>query len=57
VLFSATPIYTGPIAKMLDGTDIGFFVGFFAASLCYALVERRHRSAAAAYPPLVDPVA
>jgi NCS1 family nucleobase:cation symporter-1 len=56
-LFSATPIYTGPIAKLLDGTDIGFFAGFFVASLCYALVERRHRAAAVAYSPLVDPAA
>jgi NCS1 family nucleobase:cation symporter-1 len=54
-LFSATPIYTGPIAKLLGGTDIGFFVGFFVASLCYALVERR-RTAAVAYPSL-DPAA
>jgi nucleobase:cation symporter-1, NCS1 family len=56
-LFSATPIYTGPVAKLLDGTDIGFFVGFFVASLCYALVERRGRAAETAYSPLVDPVA
>jgi NCS1 family nucleobase:cation symporter-1 len=40
-LFSATEIYTGPIAKLLGGTDVGFFVGFFAASLGYAYVERR----------------
>jgi NCS1 family nucleobase:cation symporter-1 len=55
-LFSATPIYTGPVAKLLDGTDIGFFVGFFAASLCYAAVERRRRSAPAAY-RAADPAA
>jgi NCS1 family nucleobase:cation symporter-1 len=53
-LFSATPIYTGPVAKLLDGTDIGFFVGFFTASLCYAAVERGRRSAPAAY-PAADP--
>ena len=55
-LFSATPIYTGPVAKMLDGTDIGFFVGFFVASLCYAVVERGRQSARAAY-PVPDPAA
>jgi NCS1 family nucleobase:cation symporter-1 len=55
-LFSATPIYTGPVAKLLGGTDIGFFVGFFAASLGYAAVERRRRSVPAAY-PAADPAA
>jgi NCS1 family nucleobase:cation symporter-1 len=55
-LFSATALYTGPIAKMLDGTDIGFFVGFFAASICYAIVERRRRPVASPY-PLGDPAA
>jgi NCS1 family nucleobase:cation symporter-1 len=44
-LFSATEIYTGPLAKLLGGTDIGFFVGFFAAALSYALVERRRPAA------------
>jgi NCS1 family nucleobase:cation symporter-1 len=39
-LFSATEIYTGPIAKLLGGADIGFFVGFFVAGAAYALVER-----------------
>jgi NCS1 family nucleobase:cation symporter-1 len=55
-LFSATAVYTGPLAKLLGGTDIGFFVGFIAASLCYALVERR-RGAAGAYVPLTGPAA
>jgi NCS1 family nucleobase:cation symporter-1 len=41
LLFSATVIYTGPIARMLGGADIGFFVGFFIASLAYVVVERR----------------
>jgi NCS1 family nucleobase:cation symporter-1 len=45
-LFSSTEIYTGPVAKMLGGTDIGFFVGFFAAALAYAGVERARRRAA-----------
>jgi NCS1 family nucleobase:cation symporter-1 len=55
-LFSATPIYTGPVAKMLDGTDIGFFVGFFVASLCYAVVERGRHAVRSAY-PAADPAA
>lgn len=46
-LFSSTEIYTGPVAKMLGGTDIGFFVGFFAASIAYATVERARRRAQA----------
>jgi NCS1 family nucleobase:cation symporter-1 len=45
-LFSATEIYTGPLARLLGGTDIGFFVGFFAAALSYALVERRRAAIA-----------
>jgi NCS1 family nucleobase:cation symporter-1 len=44
VLFSATEIYTGPLARMLGGTDIGFFVGFFVAAATYALVERARRA-------------
>jgi NCS1 family nucleobase:cation symporter-1 len=47
-LFSATEIYTGPVAKLLGGTDIGFFVGFFAASGAYVLFERRRSAAPAA---------
>jgi len=43
-LFSVTERYTGPLAKVLGGTDIGFFVGFFAASIAYALAERRRSS-------------
>jgi NCS1 family nucleobase:cation symporter-1 len=46
-LFSSTEIYTGPVAKLLGGSDIGFFVGFFVASLCYVLVERRRTVPAA----------
>jgi len=47
-LFSATEIYTGPVAKLLGGTDIGFFVGFFAASGAYVLFERRRSAAPSA---------
>jgi NCS1 family nucleobase:cation symporter-1 len=43
-LFSVTPLYTGPLAKMLGGTDIGFFIGFFAAALGYAIAERSRRA-------------
>jgi NCS1 family nucleobase:cation symporter-1 len=34
-LFSSTDIYTGPVAHVLNGADIGYFVGFFAAGLLY----------------------
>ncbi len=39
-LFSSTQVYTGPVARLLGGTDIGYFVGFFAAAGGYLLVER-----------------
>ncbi len=39
-LFASTPVYTGPIAKLLDGTDIGYFVGFIAAAILYAAIAR-----------------
>jgi NCS1 family nucleobase:cation symporter-1 len=55
-LFSSTEIYTGPVAKMLGGTDIGFFVGFFVAAGAYALVERVRRRSGA-YVALADPAA
>jgi len=43
-LFSSTSIYTGPIATLLGGTDIGYFVGFFAAAGAYAIAERARRA-------------
>jgi NCS1 family nucleobase:cation symporter-1 len=46
-LFSSTEIYTGPVAKLIGNTDIGFFVGFFVASGAYALATRSRRSATA----------
>jgi NCS1 family nucleobase:cation symporter-1 len=46
-LFSATETYTGPVAKLLGGTDIGFFVGFFVAAGAYMLAERRRAPAIA----------
>jgi NCS1 family nucleobase:cation symporter-1 len=39
-LFSATEIYTGPIAKLLGGTDIGFFVGFLMAAGAYLTLDK-----------------
>jgi NCS1 family nucleobase:cation symporter-1 len=36
-LFSTTEIYTGPVAKLLGGADVGFFVGFFVAAAAYVL--------------------
>ncbi len=46
LLFSSTSAYTGPVAKMLGGTDIGYLVGFFAAAGAY-LVWRMPRAASA----------
>jgi NCS1 family nucleobase:cation symporter-1 len=40
-LFSSTSVYTGPIAKLLGGTDIGYFVGFIAAAGAYVLLRSR----------------
>jgi NCS1 family nucleobase:cation symporter-1 len=34
-LFPAAELYTGPIAKMLGGVDIGYYVGFLMASVSY----------------------
>jgi NCS1 family nucleobase:cation symporter-1 len=57
-LFSATEIYTGPLAKRLDGTDIGSFVGFFAAAVSYACIERwRIRATSSAYVPAAVDIA
>lgn len=36
-LFASNDLYTGPIAKMLDGADIGYYVGFFLAGFLYWL--------------------
>ncbi len=44
-LFSATQIYTGPVAKLLGGADVGFFVGFFAAAAAYLILERKRAPA------------
>jgi NCS1 family nucleobase:cation symporter-1 len=55
VLFSSTIAYTGPIARLLGGTDIGFYVGFFTASLAYALVERPRAVRFVALTPAGEP--
>jgi NCS1 family nucleobase:cation symporter-1 len=34
-LFSSTDIYQSPVAKLLGGVDIGYFIGFFAAYFWY----------------------
>lgn len=41
LLFSATPLYTGPVARALGGVDIGYLVGFVAAAAGQALLVRR----------------
>jgi NCS1 family nucleobase:cation symporter-1 len=43
VLFSSSTIYTGPIARALGGSDIGFVAGFFGAAGLYVLAERSRR--------------
>jgi NCS1 family nucleobase:cation symporter-1 len=40
LLFSASPVYTGPIARALGGTDIGFIAGGFGAAALYVLAKR-----------------
>lgn len=36
-LFSVSDLYTGPVARLLGGADIGYYVGFFGAGLLYVL--------------------
>jgi len=43
LLFSASAIYTGPIARALGGSDVGFVAGFFGAAGIYVLAERSRR--------------
>jgi NCS1 family nucleobase:cation symporter-1 len=40
VLFVALPFYTGPIANLLGGVDIGYVAGFIVSAAAYALIER-----------------
>lgn len=50
ILFASTPLFTGPVATWLGGTDIGYFVGFFAAGLLYAAVARTEGKQPASMP-------
>ena len=34
-LFSVSDLYTGPVARLLGGADVGYYVGFFGAGLIY----------------------
>ncbi len=36
-LFASNELYTGPIAKMLGGADVGFYIGFLMAGSLYWL--------------------
>ncbi len=42
-LFSVSDLYTGPVARLLGGADIGYYFGFAAAGLCYAAAARTRR--------------
>ncbi len=44
-LFSASDLYTGSVARLLGGADIGYYVGFFLAGLWYAAAARARRPA------------
>jgi NCS1 family nucleobase:cation symporter-1 len=44
-LFSASPIYTSPVAKALGGVDIGYYVGFIVAGLWYAATLKKNPNA------------
>jgi len=40
-LFSVSDLYTGPIARLLGGADVGYYFGFFGAGLLYVSSVRR----------------
>lgn len=42
--FVATDLYTGPVAKALDGVDISWVVGLLVVSPLYYLLARRHKT-------------
>jgi NCS1 family nucleobase:cation symporter-1 len=50
LLFSASAVYTGPIARVLGGTDIGFIAGLFGTAALYVVVERARRRTRNAVP-------
>ncbi len=39
-LFSVSDLYTGPVARLLGGADVGYYVGFLGAGLWYAAGRR-----------------
>ncbi|GCE78772.1 purine-cytosine permease family protein [Komagataeibacter oboediens] len=44
ILFSSTPLYISPVARLLQGADIGYFVGFaMAATGQYLLLRQQAR--------------
>ncbi len=42
-LFSVSDLYTGPVARLLGGADIGYYVGFAVAALWYAAGRKTAR--------------
>ncbi len=40
-LFSVSDLYVAPVARLLGGADIGYYVGFLGAGLAYLLSVRR----------------
>lgn len=55
LLFSATDVYTGPIAKLLGGVDVGYYVGFFAAAALYLVSQRLNVTSVAPGNSVTDP--
>ncbi|MBE7212044.1 MAG: cytosine permease [Gluconacetobacter diazotrophicus] len=41
ILFGASELYTGPVARLLGGADIGYYVGFVSAAGCTLVLRRR----------------
>jgi purine-cytosine permease-like protein len=54
-LFSASPVYTSPVAKLLGGVDIGYYVGFVVAGAWYWLALRYGRPSASETVPEIVP--
>lgn len=44
--FMSSALYPGPIAKLLDGADLSFYVGFVVAGSCYLVAQRWLRKTA-----------
>lgn len=53
VPFMNTSLFSGPVATMLDGADIAFYVGFVVAGAAYYCLRRAGRQALT--PPLGQP--